>query len=173
LPESAILPDGVVLTGVSPAGFSYLPGTKPGDIGRKINSVSKLNEVIRNYNANRSKFAARIEGGVPVDPFGTELRELAELPANTQIGGDSILSQDIRITKGFRFTESKRFDFIVEVFNLLNIANLTNVSDTAIPAKADITGPGDFTAFRPTQRTTNVFGTGGPRAFQFAWKFTF
>jgi hypothetical protein len=173
LPESAILPDGVVLSGTSPGAFSYLPGTRPGDIGRKVKSLSQINAIIRDYNANRSKYAARIEGGVPVDPFGTELRELAELPPGTQLGGDNIISQDIRITKSFKFSESKSLDFMVEVFNIFNFSNLTNVADTAIPAKEDITGPGDFTAFRPTQRNTNVFGTGGPRAFQFAWKFKF
>jgi hypothetical protein len=56
---------------------------------------------------------------------------------------------------------------------LFNIANLTNISTTVIPAKDDITGPGDFVTYKPTQRTTNIFGTGGPRAFQFALKFTF
>lgn len=174
LAEDALLPDGVNLSGTNPlTAGDYLPGTKPGDIGRKITSVSKLNELIKNYNANRKSFAARIEGGVPVDPFGTELRELALIPEDTQIGGDSLISQDVRITKGFRFTESKRFDFIVEVFNLFNVANLSNISSFVIPAKDDITKPSDIETFRPTQRTTNVFGTGGPRSFQFAWKFTF
>lgn len=172
LPFSAVLPDSVDLTG-SGSFFSYLPGTRAGEIGRAVSSLSQLNAIIRNYNSNRNKFAARIENGVPVDPYGTELRELAELPAGTYIGGDSLISQDVRLTKAFRITESMRFDVIGEVFNLFNIANLTNFSNNVIPAKDDITGPGDFTTFRPTQRTTNIFGTGGPRAFQFALKFTF
>ncbi len=172
LPFNAILPDGVDLTGTG-SFFSYLPGAKAGEVGRAVNSLSKLNKIISNYNSNRSKYAARIEGGVPVDPYGTELRELAQLPAGTLIGGDSVLSQDLRLTKTFRMTESVKMDFIGEVFNLFNIANLTNISTTVIPAKDDITGPGDFTTYKPTQRTTNIFGTGGPRAFQFALKFTF
>ena len=45
LPFNAILPDGVDLTG-SGSFFSYLPGTRPGDVGREINSLSKLNEII-------------------------------------------------------------------------------------------------------------------------------
>ena len=114
-----------------------------------------------------------IEGGVPVDPFGTELRALAELPAGTQIGGDSVISQDLRITKSFRIKESMKIDFIAEVFNLFNIANLTDVVDTTVPAKDDV-GPGfEFTTLKPTSRATNIFGTGGPRAWQFALKFTF
>jgi carboxypeptidase family protein len=172
LPFSALLPDGVDLSG-SGSFFSYLPGTRPGEVGRDISSLSQLNEIISNYNANRRTFAARIEGGVPVDPYGTELRELAQLPAGTLIGGDSVISQDVRLTKTFRMTESVRFDLIGEVFNLFNVANLTNIATNVIPAKDDITGPGDFVTYKPTQRTTNIFGTGGSRAFQFALKFTF
>ncbi|HVG22034.1 MAG TPA: carboxypeptidase regulatory-like domain-containing protein [Blastocatellia bacterium] len=173
LPVSAFLPDDVDLTG-SGGFLSYLPGTDPGGIGRRIHSVGELNQLIRDYNANRNTFAARIEDGVPVDPFGTPLRELAELPASTQIGGDSVISQDVRVTKSFRLSESKRFDLIGEVFNLFNVANKTNIADTAIPAAEDTATPGyEFTVFSPTRRTNNIFGTGGPRAFQFALKFTF
>jgi hypothetical protein len=172
LPFSAFLPDSVDLFG-SGSFFSYLPGTKPGDIGRDIHSLSKLNEIISNYNANRNSFAARFVDGVPVDPQGTELRELALLPEGTRMGGDSVLSQDVRLTKTFRMSESKHLDLIGEVFNLFNVANLTNIASTTIPAKDDITGPGDFITYKPTQRTTNIFGTGGSRAFQFALKFTF
>ncbi|MEP6636331.1 MAG: carboxypeptidase regulatory-like domain-containing protein, partial [Acidobacteriota bacterium] len=140
LPFSAILPDFVDLTGTG-SFFSYLPGTRPGDVGRKINSLSKLNEIIRNYNSNRSTLGV---GGA--DPFGTELRELAELPAGTNIGSDSRISQDIRLTKGFRFTESRRLDLIGEVFNVFNVANLTTFSDNVIPAKEDAATPGfEFT----------------------------
>lgn len=173
LPFSAILPDFVDLTGTG-SFFSYLPGVNPGEVGRKIGSLSKLNEAIRNYNSNRNKFAARIEGGVPVDPYGTPLRELAELPPGTYIGSDSLISQDIRVTKGFRFTESRRLDLIGEVFNVFNIANLTTFSDNVIPAKEDAETPGfEFTTYRPSQRQTSVFGSGGPRSFQFALRFTF
>jgi hypothetical protein len=172
LPFSAFLPDGVDLFG-SGAFFSYLPGTKPGDIGREIHSLSKLNEIISTYNANRNSFAARFVDGVPVDPQGTELRELALLPEGTRMGGDSVISQDLRLTKTFRMSESKHLDLIGECFNLFNVANLTNIASTTIPAKDDISGPADFVTYKPTQRTANIFGTGGARAFQFALKFTF
>ncbi len=172
LPFSAILPDFADLTGTG-SFFSYLPGVGPGQVGRKFNSLPALNSAIRNYNQNRSKFAAFVDGGVPFDPFGTELRELAELPPGTYIGSDSILSQDVRLTKRFRFSEKKSLDFITEVFNLFNVANLTNFADNVIPARDDVSDPSQFTVFRPTQRANNIFGTGGPRSFQFALKFTY
>jgi hypothetical protein len=171
LPESAILPDGVDLSGTTAgltgAGTSYLPGTTPGAIGRSIRSVSKLNGIIDAYNA---KFAGK------ADPFGTPLRALAHIPNGVQLGGDSLISQDVRITKQFRFSENMRLDFIGEIFNLFNVANLTSVSDIAIPAAEDVgANPSinDITTFKPTQRINNVFGTGGTRAAQFGVKFTF
>jgi hypothetical protein len=173
LPFSAILPDFADLSGTG-SFFSYLPGVGPGQVGRQFTRLSALNAAISNYNQNRSKFAARIENGVPVDPFGTELRELAELPKGTYLGSDSVLSQDVRLTKRFRFSEKKSLDFITEVFNLFNVANLTNFANNVIPAKDDTLDPGfQFDVFRPTQRTNNIFGTGGPRSFQFALKFTY
>jgi hypothetical protein len=174
VPFSAFLPDAVNLSGSTQDISSYLPGTQAGSIGRRVNSLDELNALIRDYNANRNNYAARIEGGVPVDPFGTELRELAELPAGTNIGGDSVISQDIRVTKAFRFTETRRLELIGEVFNIFNVANLTGIGDDqTIPARDDITSPGDFTVYHPTARSNSVFGTGGPRAFQFALRFTF
>jgi hypothetical protein len=93
------------------------------------------------------------------------------LPASTSIGGDSLISQDVRVTKTINFSEKYRLHLIGEVFNLFNIANLVNVNDLVLPIEG--TAPGDVTTLRPTQRSTSVFGTGGPRAFQFGAKFVF
>jgi hypothetical protein len=173
-PLQAFLPDFVNLSGSTQDISSYLPGTQEGSLGRDVSSLSKLNELIRNYNANRSKLAARIEGGEPVDPFGTPLRELAELPPGTPIGTDSSFSTDVRLTKGFHFTESMKLELIGEVFNVFNVANLSIYDDQILPAKEDTLDPSfEFTTFRPAQRRTSVFGSGGPRSFQFALRFTF
>lgn len=174
-PLSAFLPDFVNLTGTTQDFSSYLPGTQNGSVGRGVGSLDELNELIRNYNANIRSFAARIEGGVPVDPFGTPLREVAELPPGTSIGTDSRISQDLRLTKSFRFTESKRLDLIAEVFNIFNVANLEHqADDQVLPAREDAQSPGfEFTTYRATQRATSIFGSGGPRSFQFAVRFSY
>lgn len=98
---------------------------------------------------------------------------LAHLPDGTQLGGDSVISQDIRVTKTFRFNERLNLDLIGEVFNLFNIANLTY--PTAITLADEGTPPDEIRSINhgPTARTNSVFGTGGPRAFQFAAKFRF
>jgi Carboxypeptidase regulatory-like domain len=161
-PQSLFLPDFVDLSGTGTF-VSYLPGTGSGSIGRKFKTVEEVNELIRNYNQT---FA----GGT--DPLGTPLSRLAELPGDTRIGGDSIISQDIRLTKSINFNERIRISLIGEVFNVFNVANLGNASDFIIPTEADAAAFG-ITTLRPTQRTTGVFGTGGPRAFQFGLRFGF
>ncbi len=72
--------------------------------------------------------------------------------------GDSIQSLDLRLNRSFIFRERWRSSLIGEVFNLYNNANLSNHS-------------GDLTSAvigQPTSRTSQVFGSGGPRAFQVA-----
>lgn len=160
-PQSVFLPDFVDLTGTGTF-VSYLPGTSGGSLGREITTVGQLNELIRNYNAT-------LAGGT--DPQGGSLEALAELPSDTPIGGDSVISQDLRLTKTISFNEKYKISFIGEVFNLFNVANLTNVNDVVLPHAG--TPANEITTLRPTQRTTSVFGTGGPRAFQFGVRFGF
>jgi hypothetical protein len=75
-------------------------------------------------------------------------------------------SQDIRITKVFKLgTERAKLSLIGECFNVFNIANLGGYS-------YNLTSDGGGFGV-PTSRESNVFGSGGPRAFQFAAKFTF
>ena len=77
--------------------------------------------------------------------------------------GDNFSSQDVRLTKTFKYRERWKLSLIGEVFNAYNKANLTGYS-------------GDLTrlAFgQPTSRFTQVFGSGGPRAFQVALRAAF
>jgi len=77
-------------------------------------------------------------------------------------------------------------DLIAEVFNAFNVANLvyTPGQDNVwtLVAQEDVAdfeanNPGGFKfpfdALRPISRQNSIFGAGGPRAFQFAAKFTF
>jgi hypothetical protein len=104
------------------------------------------------------------------DLFGDPIVRIAQLPAGTPIGGDSLISQDLRVTKRVRFGESRSLDLIGEVFNLFNIANYRDEANVNQVLDEEGFG-GSFLA--PVSRATSVFGTGGPRAFQFALKFTF
>jgi hypothetical protein len=78
----------------------------------------------------------------------------------------SFNSQDIRVTKVFNLgTERAKLSLIGECFNVFNIANLGGYS-------YNLTSNGAGFGV-PTSRDSNIFGSGGPRAFQFAGRFTF
>jgi hypothetical protein len=186
-PASVFLPGAEALNGYGDF-TPYLPGTRAGSVGRDVGSLDELNALIRAYNANISSYAARFdENGLPVDPSGTRLRELATLPEGTPVGGDSVLSTDVRLSKRFSFDETVHLDLIAVVFNLFNVANLEG-ANTVLPTRNSVDAwntnrhgrnPGHLDYFgvnpvlRPTSRQTGVFGSGGPRAFQFALKFVF
>jgi hypothetical protein len=179
VPQSVFLPHFVDLSRTGTF-QSYLPGTKEGSIGRDITNVGDLNSLIDAYNMSIPTLGVDCGGDSPTGRcdstngnFLDPIVRLAHLPDGTQIGGDSVISQDLRLTKTFSFSERLKLDLIGEVFNVFNIANLTY--PTAITLADEGTDPAEIRAINhgPTARTNSVFGTGGPRAFQFAAKFRF
>jgi hypothetical protein len=95
------------------------------------------------------------------DSHGRSIPHLT-LPARYSFG-DNVHSLDLRLSRSFVLREHWRLSLIGEVFNLYNKANLSNYS-------------GDLTsaAFgQPTSRAKQVFGSGGPRAFQLAMRVGF
>ena len=77
--------------------------------------------------------------------------------------GDNFHSFDLRLSREFEYRERWRFELIGEVFNLYNAANLSGHSGNLTNS-----------AFgQPTARFTQVFGSGGPRAFQFGARINF
>lgn len=179
VPQSVFLPNFVDLSRTGTF-QSYLPGTKEGSIGRDIKNVGQLNSLIDAFNASIPNLGQPCPGDSPTgrcdstNPnYFDPIVRLAHLPEGTQLGGDSVISQDIRVTKTFSFSENTKLDLIGEVFNLFNVANLN--FPTAISLAEEGTSPEDIRSIThgPTARTNSVFGTGGPRAFQFAAKFRF
>ena len=84
------------------------------------------------------------------------------LPAKFDFG-DDFQSEDIRISKVFRFKERYSVEAIAEVFNIFNVSNLGGYSSTI-----------GSNFGQPTQRLgQGGFGTGAPRALQFAARFSF
>jgi hypothetical protein len=96
------------------------------------------------------------------DARGQPIAAIA-LPAEYEFG-DNFSSQDIRMTKTFNLGGTNKLAVFAEVFNVFNIANLGgysfNLSNTA-------------TFGQPTNRASQVFGSGGPRAVQLGGRFTF
>ncbi|HUO30931.1 MAG TPA: carboxypeptidase regulatory-like domain-containing protein [Bryobacteraceae bacterium] len=96
------------------------------------------------------------------DPLGHPIPYIT-LPSNFAFPR-SFNSQDLRVTKIFRLHgERVLLSVFGECFNVFNIANLTFYNDV-------LNAPNFGEA---TQRTPNIFGTGGPRAFQLGSRITF
>jgi hypothetical protein len=85
------------------------------------------------------------------------------LPASYEFG-DIFSSQDVRLTKTFTFNSTRKIAVFGEVFNVFNVANLGGFS-------YNLSNPGTFG--QPTNRASQVFGSGGPRAFQIGARLTF
>jgi hypothetical protein len=95
------------------------------------------------------------------DARGTSIPRLT-LPARYSFG-DNYQTLDLRLTRSMGLRQRVRLSLIAEVFNVYNASNLSGYS-------GDLTG----VAFgQPTGRLTQVFGSGGPRAFQFATRLAF
>ncbi len=87
---------------------------------------------------------------------------LVTLPANFS-NGDTLISTDFRLTRIIKLSEKFRLTLIGEGFNIFNVANLGGYTGNLQSA--------DFG--NATSRTNQVFGTGGPRAFQLAARLRF
>jgi len=128
-----------------------LPGTTLGQFNRGLGR-SDLVRLVDQFN--------QIYAGTS-DPHGLAIPRLT-LPDRYALD-DNFHSLDLRLSRAFVFHERWRVSLIGEVFNLYNNANLSSYS-------GDLTSP----AFgQPTNRATQVFGSGGPRAFQLALRVTF
>jgi hypothetical protein len=77
--------------------------------------------------------------------------------------GDMFISQDVRLTRNVKLTEKLRLQLIGEAFNVFNVSNLAGYSGTLTSPNYGV----------PTTRAGGTFGTGGPRAFQFAARVQF
>ena len=148
-PFSAYL-GGLDLNGDGTTG-DLLPGTRVNQFNRGLGK-NDLRQLVNEFNAT---YAGRQDAGHNDIPSTT-------LPPTFELG-DSFLTQDLRLSREFRFHEHWRMKLIGEVFNVLNIGNLSGRS-------GDVLAPGFG---QPTSRVTQVFGSGGPRALQVAARLSF
>lgn len=128
-----------------------LPGTTVNAFNRGMGRVD-LERLVAQFNQS---YAGK------EDAQGAPIPHLT-LPASYSFG-HSFQSLDLRLSRSFLFQEHWRLSLLGEVFNLYNAANLSGYS-------GDLTSP----AFgQPTSRFTQVFGSGGPRAFQLGARVSF
>jgi hypothetical protein len=98
--------------------------------------------------------------------------------------GDSFSSLDLRVSRKFSIGERFTIEPIAEVFNLFNVTNVLGVSNVnysgfsnvLVRDNNDPSNPGFLRSSSfglPVSTAGGVFGSGGPRAFQFAARVTF
>ncbi len=157
-----------------------LPGTKINSFGRG-HDAADIRQLVDEYNATYPAPA-----DTPLSQIGRDMRDAIGaalpyivLPENFS-SGDSFLTHDLRVTRTISVTEKVKLNLIAEGFNIFNIANLTGYSGSL--ASAAYIRPTATAAGRPnpnnnfgraTNRVSPIFGTGGPRAFQFAARISF
>jgi hypothetical protein len=128
-----------------------LPGTRINEFNRgrgKDDLRRRVDEFNRNWSGK-------------TDARGTRIQTL-QLPARFEFD-DNFITQDLRLSRELTLVENRKLTLIGEVFNVLNIANLTGYSRDLFSA-----------AFgQSAQRVSQVFGSGGPRAFQLALRLSF
>lgn len=130
-----------------------LPGTRINQFNRGFNRED-LRRLVDSYNKDIA--------GRPL-PNGQPAPSLT-LPTNFSFN-DNYFTQDLRLSRAFSFGgERARFTLYGEIFNLLNSANLTGYG-------SNLANPAEFG--QPSSRFTQVFGSGGPRAFQLGARLSF
>ncbi len=161
------LASGVPMDILLPDGSSRIPSLQRNAGGRLFHSAAELNNFIKGLNAN---------GGVGGQPL--------PLVSNDARFSDNFNSFDLRLSRVFQIGERVKIEPIAEVFNVFNVTNVLGVSnvnysgfanvlvrDSNDPATAGFLRSSSFG--RPVTTAGGVFGSGGPRAFQFAARVTF
>jgi hypothetical protein len=146
-----------------PALSSRLPILRRNALGRDISNGAELNTAIDLWN---SLPACNGVNQVPCHSGAI----LNHINPNLKFG-DDFNSLDLRLTKTWSFREQNKLQFIAEVFNLGNITNIRGFNNNNYSGFLnDITSP-EFN--KPLSTAGKFFGSGGPRAFQFALRYAF
>jgi outer membrane receptor protein involved in Fe transport len=133
---------------------------------RQFHTGAQLNAAINQINAAGGSLCPNAIPGTGFRP-----RVLLPLVPDDVRLGDRFSSLDLRVSKILNLGERIRIEPIAEVFNLFNITNVLGFSKSNYSGFGNVIGSSDFG--RPITTAGGVFGSGGPRAFQFAARVTF
>jgi hypothetical protein len=161
------LTSGVPMDILLPDASSRIPVLQRNAGGRLFKTGAELNAFLNQLNA---------AGGINGQPLPL-VRDEARF-------NDGFSSFDLRLSKLFRLSERVRLEPIVEVFNLFNVTNILGISNVNYSGFSNVlvrdsqeqSDPGFLRSSgfgQPVTTAGGVFGSGGPRAFQFAARLTF
>ncbi len=153
----------VPIDSLVPAISARLPILPRNALGRTVSTGAELNAAIDLWN---SLPACTGPNQVPCHAGPT----LAHVDPNLKFG-DDFNSLDLRVTKTWTVFSEQKVQFIGEVFNVFNITNIRGFNNNNYSGFAnDITS----SSFNQALSTAGAFfGSGGPRALQFAVRYTF
>lgn len=146
---------------------------------RQFKTGAELNAALTQINAAGGSLCPNVDPSTGFKP-----RVLLPLVRDDLKLGDDFSSLDLRVSKVFRIGERWTIEPIAEVFNLFNVTNVLGVSNVnysglsnvLVPDSNDPSSPGFLRSSsfgQPVTTAGGVFGSGGPRAFQFAARVTF
>jgi outer membrane receptor protein involved in Fe transport len=161
------LASGVPMDILAPGGGSRIPQLQRNAGGRLFHTGAELNTFITSINAGGGF------QGQPLPLVGDNIRF-----------NDSFSSFDLRVSKVFKLGEKVRIQPLAEVFNLFNVTNVLGFSKSNYSGFANVlvrdsnesSNPGFLRSSsfgQPISTAGGVFGSGGPRAFQFGARVTF
>ncbi|HKG62416.1 MAG TPA: TonB-dependent receptor, partial [Pyrinomonadaceae bacterium] len=146
---------------------------------RRFGTGAELNAALTQINAAGGSLCPNADPSTGFRP-----RVLVPLVRDDLKLGDNFSSLDLRVSRVFRIGERWTIEPIAEVFNLFNVTNVLGVSnvnysgfsnvlvrDSNDPATTGFLTSSSFG--QPVTTAGGVFGSGGPRAFQFAARVTF
>ncbi len=145
-----------IITGTDFYGTGIDEFLLPGSGTNQFNFGLGKSDLVNLVNQYNQTYGGK-KGPNPAQTFPT-----ITLPQNFETG-HVFNSQDLRVTKLFKFRERVEWQLFGEVFNVLNTANLSGYADNLL-------APGFG---QPTARFSNIFGTGGPRSFQLGTRLSF
>jgi len=156
-------------------GGGRLPLLARNGLGRQVTNGTQLNALIQKWNSLPPCPAG---GGVFPCFLGSTPLQLVD---PTLRFGDTFISADLRVSKAIRINERHRVEAIAEVFNLANNVNIRGFNNNNYPGRSNSLGScpaaGACTQqtgfYRAFSTAGGNFGSGGPRAFQFALRYSF
>ena len=172
VPADTFLPS----TAVNGASGARLPLLPRNALGREVRNSNQLNALIAKWNA-----LPACPGAYPCQAGGM----IDQVPANINFSSP-FSAVDLRLRKQFEFGEHLSLSLIGEGFNLANQVNIRG-SNTAnysgrnisigpcqgTPISCETNPPVQGNFFSPASVAGGFFGSGGPRAFQFATRLDF
>ncbi|PWT76147.1 MAG: hypothetical protein C5B46_01630 [Proteobacteria bacterium] len=159
---------GVPMDILLPDGSERVPTMQRNAGARQFHNARELNAFIANTNAGGGVYEASANGYVILPQVGPNARF-----------SDSFNALDFRLDRTITFGDRYSLDLMGEAFNIFNMTNILgtsnlNYSGYANALTPDRNDPAFSSSFgTPVSTAGGVFGSGGPRAFQFAARFTF